>query len=190
MTELRFGGWRIACDPAATRRAYATMADDKRCDCQTCRNYQSAAAGFPEEVLRFFEQLGVDVRYPTEVWDCGEENFADHLDYGGFYHLAGRNLTPGTVDPGAWVQSQPKRWRLFLRRLWKSAFETALAAAPAHVQLHENFAVAFRNDATMQPCIDLEDLPVLEVDIMFRVPWVLEEPYAGAARKGQPDGSP
>ncbi|MDR1410316.1 MAG: hypothetical protein LBJ12_08705 [Oscillospiraceae bacterium] len=87
MQQRQIGNAVIEFDRAATQAAYSNPGEDWLCSCQDCLNYYAAAPNFPTEVIAFFDELGMNVTKPSEVYDCSFQN--DLLQYCGFYHLYG-----------------------------------------------------------------------------------------------------
>jgi len=95
MEKKQIGSWLIEFDRAATKTAYAAIEGDS-CKCQSCRNFYEAIPQFPVEVRQFFDEFGVDLTEPVEIYDLCE--FKDGLLlYGGWYHIVGNYLDGDNV---------------------------------------------------------------------------------------------
>ncbi|MDR1464114.1 MAG: hypothetical protein LBJ11_02275 [Oscillospiraceae bacterium] len=175
MPLFQFGSWALEINPEGTRAAYAAIAAQERCNCSGCRNYDLQTKVFPEAVRLFFESLGVDPCRPTEIYDlCMEDGL---VRYGGFYHLAGCYLS----GEDCWQPApNPLRRRgLFfrqrkLRRRMEDLEHLHQEALPS---LAEHFSVGFTRGISMQPAAGWPEDEIVQMEIDFRLPWLLEEPY-------------
>lgn len=155
--RLTFGQFILDVDVERTRAYYHSQDPGIGCECSGCRNYERAAAVFPEELQDFFRALGVHPQKPAEVYvNCTRGD--GRLWYGGFYHLRGTLLQ----GEGGWHTvasdgtSQTRAWDP------KSCY---LAA--------EDFRAAFTEDtALVAP--DFPQ-PALQLEIDAVLPWLLEE---------------
>ncbi|GHT91131.1 hypothetical protein AGMMS49545_06370 [Betaproteobacteria bacterium] len=87
-------------DADATRRIYASIESGgaERCGCAYCRNFLAQLPDvFPDEVLAFFEQCGIDVRKDTEVYNFGEVR-PGHHSFGGEYYFICKALPSVDAD--------------------------------------------------------------------------------------------
>ena len=149
----KIGQWRISVDREATQNAYADMDSAEKCACCYCRNYDNAVFDFPMEVQRLFEDLGIDIAQPAELMHYTVENGVAHT--GGWYHIVGEYQEGEELPTVAPKRSRKKQTDF--------------------VKLAEGFYIGFTR------CVKLVDdkfpRPVLQMEIDFRVHWVLEEPY-------------
>lgn len=147
MQEFVFGGYRLRVDVEKTRAYYdAHPLPWVTCTCAGCRNFVKAVGLLPDEVKRFFGQLGVDVEKPTETsWYPGTPAEASG---DAWYHVCGEILERAEPDAGL-VDG-------------------------------ETIRVSGKFDAYFSPdCYLLaEDFPrpCFQMDVLFQLPWVLEEP--------------
>ncbi|MCL2301293.1 MAG: hypothetical protein FWC27_14215 [Firmicutes bacterium] len=155
MQREQFGPWEIEYDREATRAAYARM-EPYGCTCRGCRNYLANIPSFPEEVLLFFERLGVSPEKPTEVLG------GNH----GIFHLAGKYISGEDI----W-QTVPKDYQGSFEELEAHC----RAHAPQWIPVADDFDVGFTRSIDLQPeAISPEQ--TLQMEISFRLPWLLDEP--------------
>ncbi|MDR1822154.1 MAG: hypothetical protein LBQ91_06940 [Oscillospiraceae bacterium] len=154
MEQRQIGGWLIEFDPEQTRSAYYVRPFDLGCTCHTCRNFAKAVEGFPPEVSAFFSSLGAEIAKPSEIYEC---EYKDEIVlYGGFYHITGNYLSGDDIwQPAAKDMSRQNTTEMF--------------------KLSDGFEIGFTKMIALVP--DGFPEPVLQIEVLFRVPWVLEEPY-------------
>lgn len=137
--------------PERTREFYARD-PGVVCNCAGCRNFNAAIGRLPVELRVFLEQFGIDPAKPAEMSAVYAPD-AGRIYYDGFYHLCGE-LREGT-EP--FIQTGPKHFKLDERYL---------------IPVGE-YSLWFRADcALVSPDIPR---PVVQVDVGFHLPWVLEE---------------
>ena len=92
MDIINYREWKLHVDREATMNAYANIAEtyaDKQCTCTPCQNFRQVGRGvFPTEVMELFESLGVDWRFPAEVYHIIRLSAGRH-SYGGWFHFVG-----------------------------------------------------------------------------------------------------
>lgn len=157
MEERQFGEGRIAFDKSATQALYASLDPaDTGCRCAACQNYARAAAVFPPEAAALFASLGIDGAKPAEIYACGNRDGRVH--YRGFYHLVGTLPSGGDV--------------------WRPAASDPFDQTGAGLW---TIADGFRVGFTQAPDLPLSRRsgPLLQIDIDFLVPWVLDVPFDG-----------
>ena len=72
---FEFGSYKADIDVEKTRHFYKNAESvSKRCSCDGCTNFEEAVAVLPQSVIKFFADLGIDMR---KVCECLENN----LDY-------------------------------------------------------------------------------------------------------------
>ena len=139
MRRFEPGGCALNVDVGRTR-AYYSRVHGIGCDCAGCRNYEKAAALFPEAVKALMEEMGISPEKPAEVYINGALCEGKSVSYGGFYHLCG--TMEGEVP----------------------APETIIAPG---------YAVWFRRECDLLD--EAFPRPAIQMEIDFRVPWVLDE---------------
>lgn len=160
MEEIQFDRWRLACDPQATRAAYAlteidtttapTLDDD--------RNWiQARDQGlvYPEEVIALFAQLGIDLRREAELYHLARLDSGLH-EYGGWFHFVG-SLVSGR---DAWIPDSPTAWHADLK------------------QISTTFALGFTARVNLvKP--SFKGHPLVQLEFDAKIPWLLGEPEPG-----------
>lgn len=154
------GVYVLEADPGGTAaffRGYA-LGPGMGCGCAGCRNFEQAVSRMPEAVRAFLERFGIDPAKPSEMSvihapDPGE------LLYDGWYHACGRLLEGREPEE----QTGPKSFRI------KDEYWMKLAEDGAMALIREKRDLLPRGFPE----------PAVQVDVMFRLPWVLEEecPY-------------
>lgn len=147
MKEFVFGGYRLAVDVEKTQAYYAAHPLPwVTCDCCGCRNFIQAVKLLPEEVQRFFAQLGVDIEKPANTsWFGGTQEV---ISGDAWYHLCGEILE--RVEP---LENQ---------------------AFGEYIPVAENFDAAFGPECWLLP--EDFPKPCFQMDVFYQLPWVLDEP--------------
>lgn len=150
--RLTVSRWLIEADPLATGRCYAQLPVGMDCTCCYCRNFDAARGRtFPAEFVALLETLGVDPAKPAELchW-CREPS--GWYRTGGWFHCVGTILSG--EDAIHW-EGHVGTCRL---EEWVPGLELGFTN---HLDLvREVFA----------------GLPLVQLEFVTRVPWVLEEP--------------
>lgn len=127
------------------------------CDCDGCQNYELAADQITFEVSKLFEELGVDIKKPAEVYvNYSESNI---LCYGGFYHICGKIIK----GESPWVITEKTEDTMTSHLVEKNMIDIA-----------NNYKIAFQEECSLinknfpRPCIQME--------ILAYIPWVLKKP--------------
>lgn len=144
--------WLIDHDPDATRRCYAALAVGTGCDCNQCRNFDAAAGqAFPPAFAALASSLGIDPAKPAELCHYYRDPSGLHVT-GGWFHLVGSIVT------GEDVMRRSGTVGTFRFEELVPGFEFGFSARLALV------GAAFAG------------LPLVQLEFMTRVPWVLAEP--------------
>ncbi len=100
--KCRFGIYQLDLDVEKTIEVYKKLDYvSQGCSCLNCKNFESATDHVSSEIKSFFDQIGVDIKKPAEIY----VNFSDEegiTHYGGFYHICGKILK----GESAWVKQQ------------------------------------------------------------------------------------
>lgn len=105
--ELDLGQQKILFDREATLALYRQtiiVPGADRCNCIGCKNFAvQREKVFPEEFLRFLNELGVD---PLKEWEAFDYNFdlkepRKHVLYGGWFLFAGKLVEGFDKRPGS-----------------------------------------------------------------------------------------
>ena len=154
LREKKIGNWLIEFDYEATKNAYSSIIQKITCGCHTCRNYDKALSDFPNEVHDLFNELGIDLSKPAEVYESAFENGI--VQMGGWYHIVGNYLEGDDV----WLPVAPDH---------------------SHQKTTEMYTISdgFQVGFTHMIALVEEDYPhpVIQMEINFYVPWVLGESY-------------
>ncbi|MBZ5496408.1 MAG: hypothetical protein LAP85_08395 [Acidobacteriia bacterium] len=94
MDELTFRGWTVKFDFDATRSEYskAPIGAAEQCGCLECQNFIAArnlGLVYPDEIIRLFHTLGIDVARECELYSIGKVATGRH-EYGGWFDVVGR----------------------------------------------------------------------------------------------------
>ena len=151
---FEFGSYKADIDVEKTRHFYKNAESvSKRCSCDGCTNFEEAVAVLPQSVIKFFADLGIDMRKVCECY-VNITNDTGTLLYGGFYHVCGTLLD----GESAWKKINDS---------------TAYWDDGAAVSVSPNFRVSFQEDISL-----LETgfpLPVIQLEFSASIPWVLEK---------------
>ncbi len=126
------------------------------CECDGCQNYETAVEKLSQEVSNLFNQLGLDIRKPAEVYVNYSEN--NILCYGGFYHICGM-ITKGESP-----------WEVVSKT--KESMTSHLNEEKM-IDIDDNFKVGFQEECALinnkfpRPCIQME--------ILAYLPWSLDK---------------
>lgn len=153
-----FGQYRLDIDTERTSAFYRTARTAaENCSCCYCRNYEQAAALFPDEVKAFFAALGADVMKPAEIWETDYDESGRFAHYNGFYHLCGSML----AGENCWASTYKDKKSEVL-----ALDEDSMAVVT------EGFLVGFHENCDLME--ENFPTPAIQMEIAFRVPWVLE----------------
>lgn len=164
MEVVEFRGWRLRCDPAATRDARRDcVGAPERCGCLHCRNFAAARArAYPPAARALFARLGVDARCESEVYYGGPIGAGLHL-YGGWFHFVGMlDVGPEALGPRRPGRGETGPHPLVLVPLgdrFRLGFTTRLGLVPAA------FGAA----------------SVVQLEFEATLPWVLDTPPSAPA---------
>jgi hypothetical protein len=162
LTKIRVSRWVLGIDLDATRQAFANLAasdvPETCCDCGDCRNFAAAfPAPFPPEALDLFEQLGMNARYPSEVYRVYQIQPGLH-SYGGWFHYIGRLLDGESALVEGFYRLDEHGNRVWDFEPFGKAFE-------------------FRFSTRRLPEPDVfEGLQIVALEFFTNAPWVLDEP--------------
>ncbi|MEG3906117.1 hypothetical protein [Microcoleus sp. Pol17_C1] len=90
MTVVAIGGIEVQVDRDRTRATYEALRPSMYvCECAYCRNFRALGlTPFPDAVLAFFEQAGIDPLQPAETYESSATEQGKHL-YGGEFYFFG-----------------------------------------------------------------------------------------------------
>ena len=150
MQRIELGTLTFLCDPEATRKAYAAVAESnpEECGCAFCLNYIAARPRtYAPPVGDILKRLGIDPVREAEAYVCGPVKTA--WQYAGFVHFIGELVSRNPREAMGTLTS-PSDSRMFDVVL----MDKGQALVPE----------AFGESSVVQ----------LEFSVM--VPWVLEDP--------------
>jgi hypothetical protein len=99
-TTLSLGVWTIEIDHKETSKHFSNdMPDD--CRCTYCQNFRLHKPFMSEQLIHFFNKLGIDPAKEGEFMEFGRSNNGD-IHYGGFYHIVGRIVEGPTTITDKW----------------------------------------------------------------------------------------
>ena len=165
MMQKQIAGWLIEYDKAATEAAYAALPLDIGCTCHTCRNFSAYIPTLPNEVRDFFAEFGIDPAKPSEVY---ENTFEDgKVLYGGFYNLVGNYLS----GDDAWQPVSKNHEHQKTTEFYKIA---------------DGSEIGFTKNIALVP----DGFPdsVVQMEISFTSPWVLDEAYDTEIKEDEKNG--
>jgi len=154
MIQKQIAGWLIEIDKDSTKAVYLERPLYIGCKCNICRNFSAAIPDIPDAVRLFFSEMGIDPAKPSEIYENGFKN--GHVQYGGFYHIVGNYISGDDIwQPVADEHEQQKETECF--------------------KIADGFEIGFTRQLALIP----KDFPrpVLQMEIHFSLPWVLDEPY-------------
>ena len=148
---FHFGNITVDADVEKTRRFYENASlITEYCNYADCRNFEAAADRLPSAVIRFFAELGVDLKKICECYTLytGPDGW---VCYGGFCHICGI-LLKGNESFYRIRENQTQQIHKpdAKRKYWISVSD--------HVDLPE----------------DGFPMPMLQIDFELEVPWVLD----------------
>jgi len=153
MTTIKFKKWKIECDVAGTREAYAKIerGGPEECDCNSCKNFAAARQyAFPQEARSLLEQLGIDIDKEAEVYhNCKLESGLHN--YGGWFHFI------GSIEDGPDSK----------RQIAENSFALDLE------RMDNRFAMGFTAQTALVPR-SFGDQPVIQVEFQAEVNWLIE----------------
>jgi len=160
MEEIQFDRWQLACDPQATRAAYALTEIDTSIDSDwdSGRNWAKArdqGLVYPEEVIALFAQLGIDYQREAELYRLARLDSGLH-EYGGWFHFV------GSIRSGrdALIPVSPTAWHYDLK------------------QISTTFALGFTARVDLvKP--SFKGHPLVQLEFDAKIPWLLGEPEPG-----------
>lgn len=146
MPVFAFGGYRLEVDVERTRAWYAAQPlPGVTCTCAGCRNFVQAVKLLPDGVKDFFAQLGADPEQPAET--CWYPGTREEANGDAWYHLCGKILE--RIEPAG--NQRFGEW----------------------LDVTDKFRAAFGPECHILP--DDFPKPCFQMDVLFQLPWVLEE---------------
>jgi hypothetical protein len=94
--EFRLGSQVVLCDREATIAAYkkTPLGGADECSCIYCKNFaQLRDKAYPIEFLAVLDQLGIDWKKETEVYELGAGRKGTDRLYGGWFDFVGEAVT-------------------------------------------------------------------------------------------------
>ena len=92
---MKFTDWTFEVDKTLTEQTYKNIvgSGNETCSCNDCKNYVAYRDKvFPKEIIKLFEDLGIDFRKEVEITTWEKlTNGLHHI--GGWFHFKGQVLT-------------------------------------------------------------------------------------------------
>jgi hypothetical protein len=154
MKIIRIGQWEVEYDKIKTMNVYNKCNPLlSGCNCISCQNFYNASKSFENEIKTFFEQFGIDIAKPAEIYDNGVYKSGKIL-YGGFYHIIGKIKNGSDI----WVKNGSKKETYLQNDMYK---------------INNDFEIGF----TFQTEMVNEYFPenIFQMEISLWVPWVMED---------------
>ncbi len=152
---FEFGQYKVDIDVEKTKQFYGgAQSVSSQCSCDNCHNFEKAVDGFSPTVKEVFFNIGVDMKKVCECYVMDDNYDTATSLYGGFYHVC------GTLVEGESV------WK-------KTGDNTAHLNDEKMFSVEPGFKISFWEEINL-----LEDdfpLPVIELEFMAEIPWVLEK---------------
>ena len=149
--QLEIANWQVACDPDATRAAFATLPVGTDCSCDPCRNFTAAAGRtFPPAFLKITTSLGIDPTKPAELCHWTREPSGLYLT-GGWFHFVGH------IVAGVDAMQHPDG-----------------TGAIQYQSLAPGIDIGFTRHTRLVPDA-FSDLAVCQLEFQTHVPWVLAD---------------
>jgi hypothetical protein len=95
MKRIKLLNWILELDAPKTRAYYENLNESDGCSCAYCENYRKNCNYFSQEVLDFYNSLGIDPKKEGEFMEFKLDK-NKHL-YSGFYHIVGK-INSGSKD--------------------------------------------------------------------------------------------
>jgi hypothetical protein len=155
MVNIIIGDWEIEYDKNKTIEAYnKCQTTVEGCDCQSCQNYYTASNYFENDVKIFFENFGIDIKKPIEIYDNGVMK-NNKILYGGFFYIFGKIIKGKDIyrkiDRNHWVLEENNMYKI-----------------------NNDFKIGFRLERSMAN----DNFPkknTIQMEMLFWVPCVIED---------------
>ena len=126
------------------------------CKCDGCQNYELAIQKVSPEISKLFNQFGIDIIKPAEVYVNYSEN--NILFYGGFYHICGKIIK----GESPWeIVSKTKK--CMINHLVEEKM----------ICIDNSFRIAFQKECSLLSESFPE--PSIQMEILAYLPWALEK---------------
>lgn len=152
---VTFREWVFAVDHRRTVEVYTNTLEGsaEACGCDACRNFaEQREAMYPDEIIRLFNDLGIDLLKEDEVSHFARHQDGTHL-YCGIFYFKGR------IESG----------RDCKRLIGKDAFVID------GIEMNEHFSIGFTRGHALSHFDKDEWNDLVQVDFSVVLPWVLED---------------
>jgi len=146
MKNVCLQGWVLKIDAVKTKEYYDSITVEEGCNCDYCKNYIKNCKEFSQEVLYFYNMLGIDPQKEGEFMEYYKPDTDKHL-YMGFYHLVGEIVKRPSLGTGKWD-------------------------APNVIKVC-NVEFTFTNELALVP--KNFPKPVIQLEFEVELPWLLEK---------------
>lgn len=156
--ELTLGEYILEINVEETKDYYRSERYvSEGCKCDGCQNYELAVDRVSLEIRKLFDELGIDIKKPAEVYVNYSEN--DILCYGGFYHICGK------------IIEGESPWEI-ISRTEKSM--TSHLIEENMICVANNYKIAFQVECSLLS--ENFPKPYIQMEIVAYLPWLLEKP--------------
>ncbi len=153
---IKYKNWKLIVDREATIAAYQKMTSQPEgCTCTPCENYlDNREQIYPNEIKKLFNQLGIDYRKESEVFEGGRSGNGQY-QYVGYFFFIGRFYR---------VRKRDKKHRAKMSRLVKQ-----MAAVT------RTFGIDFSKKPGSPMVTELfgDTNGFIEIEVAFQIPWTI-----------------
>ena len=184
MKIIEHNKWIVEYDDHLTRKIYKSLTGGPEdCICGNCKNFLLARENFyPDDFKKVLNQLGIDSKKETEIFQSYRVKPGWHL-YQGWFHFVGNILKSPQVDHNTIYEQVPfyKGWFRFIGNILKGP-QVDLKSSQAdfesiyyQVPEFKNFGWTFSTNKDLISDA-FEQNPVVQLEWIGLVPWVIDSP--------------
>ncbi|MCL2046893.1 MAG: hypothetical protein FWG88_10980 [Oscillospiraceae bacterium] len=166
-----------------TKNYYKKVSSEEKCDCLYCQNFYIAIKNVSNDISSIFQQLGVDIECPREIYEnCS--NADNIVYYGGWYHVCGTIIDSKNYFSIYTLldQSVSSNENVSLNTSFRTdcislnkAGEIIVIDDPTVAS--DSLRFSFQNECHMLD--DIFPKPAIQFNVHIDLPWVLDTPYSG-----------
>lgn len=149
---VNYREWIFEVDYQKTERTYKSLSlgSPESCGCGYCQNFSKQRdIIYPYEIRDLFENLGIDHKKESEIYEKYKSESGLHL-YGGWFHFAGKIITGRNCKIS----------------ISENSFTFAMT------EITENFSIGFWEDSSLSPFE--KGIQLVQVEFQTKIPWILE----------------